>query len=955
MSPPNPEAEAREAIDTLLEAAGWSVQNRDKAAIHATRGVAIREFPLKHGHGFADYLLYVDSQAAGVIEAKKQGVTLSGVETQAEKYTTGLPDGLPHWHNPLPFAYQSTGVETRFTNGLDPDPRARRTFAFHRPEYLASLLDSAKDWAADGKGEYGVQGKTFLERLRHMPKLIEEWGQGGEAFRLWPAQIKAITGLENSLRENRPRALVQMATGSGKTFTAISLIYRLVKFAGARRVLFLVDRGNLADQTLKEFKQYVSPYNNYKFTEEFIVQRLGSNQIDHAARVSICTIQRLYSMLKGKDIDVDDEEKPVEALVGLSEQDRIIEYNPKIPIEEFDVIITDECHRSIYNLWAQVLEYFDAYLIGLTATPNKQTFGFFNQNLVMEYGHEQAVADGVNVNYDVFRIKTEISEQGSKVDAGYSVQRQEKDTRKRRWEQLDEDLEYEARQLDRDVVTPDQIRTVIKTFKDSLFTKIYPGRTWVPKTLIFAKDDAHAENIVEIVRDVFGKGNTFCQKITYRVTGRDPKQLIKDFQTDPEFRIAVTVDMIATGTDIKACEIVFFMRSVKSRSFFEQMKGRGVRIMKPTDLRQVTPDAEVKDHFVIVDAVGITEQEKTDSRPLERKPTVSFEKLMEAVTFGSTDPDVISSLAGRLSRMEHRHTEEDDKKIRAATGYSLNQLAAKLVSSLDPDRAVAEAINKREPGTTDEDLNPAEIEAARVALVQNAAKPFTDPKTRELLEDIRRKNEITIDVVSQDNVIEADFTKDGLDRAKGLVQSFEQYIQDNKDEITALQILYNRSYKQRLDFAGIVELHDRISAPPYLWTEQQLWQAYAAIERDKVKPINNKKLLTNLVSLVRFALHQENELVPFPERVNANFQAWLAQQHQLPSPSGRGAGGEGFTPEQLHWLEMIRDHIAANLGIEPDDFEYAPFAQEGGLGKVHQLFGGRLNDIIEELNRTLAA
>lgn len=940
------EAKARVEIDKLLGAAGWSVQNRDEASINVNQGVAIREFPLKSGHGFADYLLYIDGKAAGVIEAKKQGVTLSGVEIQSEKYTTGLPEHLPRWHNPLPFAYQSTGVETRFTNGLDPEPRARRAFAFHRPEYLAGLLGSAKDWAADGKGEYGVEGKTFLERLRHMPPLIEEWGQGGEVFQLWPAQIKAVTGLEQSLRENRPRALVQMATGSGKTFTAISLIYRLSKFAGARRVLFLVDRGNLADQTLKEFKQYVSPYNNYKFSEEFIVQRLVSNQIDKAARVSICTIQRLYSMLKGKDIGVDDEEKSVEALAGLSEQDRVIEYNGDIPIEEFDVIITDECHRSIYNIWAQVLEYFDAYLIGLTATPNKQTFGFFNQNLVMEYGHEQAVADGVNVNYDVFRIKTEITQQGSKVDAGYSVQRQEKDTRKRRWEQLDEDLEYEAKQLDRDVVTPDQIRTVIQSFKGSLFTKIYPGRTWVPKTLIFAKDDQHAENIVEIARDVFGKGNVFCQKITYRVTGRDPKQLIKDFQTDPEFRIAVTVDMIATGTDIKACEIVFFMRSVKSRSFFEQMKGRGVRIMKPTDLRQVTPDAEVKDHFVIVDAVGITEQEKTDSRPLERKPTMSFEKLMEAVTFGSTDPGVISSLAGRLSRMEHRVTEVDENKIREVTGYSLNQLATRLVSSLDPDRAVAEAINQREPGTTDEDLSPQEIEAARVELAKNAVKPFTDPKTRVLLEDIRRKNEITIDVVSQDHVIEADFSKDGLDRAKNLVQSFEEYIQQNKDEITALQILYNRPFKQRLDFDAIKELHDRIEAPPHLWTESQLWQAYAAIEKSKVKGAGGRRLLTDLVSLVRFAMHQDNELVPFPDRVKTNFDAWLVSQKQQ---------DKEFTVDQMHWLEMIRDHIAANLGIDRDDFEYAPFAQQGGLGKVYQLFGEKLYEMIEELNRTLAA
>ena len=336
--------------------------------------------------------------------------------------------------------------------------------------------------------------------------------------------------LEQSLRENRPRSLVQMATGSGKTLLAIVLSYRLLKFAGARRVLFLVDRGNLGRQTLKEFQQYVSPYNNFKFSEEYIVQRLTSNTLDTTARVCISTIQRLYSMLKGKDLAEEDEEESVEGLEKVFKEVEPIEYNPAIPIETFDIIVTDECHRSIYHLWRQVLEYFDAHIIGLTATPNKQTFGFFNQNLVMEYGHEQAVADGVNVNYDVYRIKTEITEGGSKVDAGYYVDKRDRATRAVRWEQLDEDLEYEANQLDRDVVTPDQIRTVVRTYRDKLFTEIFPGRTEVPKTLIFAKDDSHAEDIVKIVREEFGKGNDFAQKITYRTTGKKPEDIIAEFR-----------------------------------------------------------------------------------------------------------------------------------------------------------------------------------------------------------------------------------------------------------------------------------------------------------------------------------------------------------------------------------------------------------------------------------------
>ena len=1004
---PQPEQQARASIDALLAAAGWHVCDANAANIHAARGVAIREFPLNspsprergegqgEGYGFADYLLYVDGKAAGVIEAKKHGVTLTGVETQSDKYTKGLPPGLPCWRSPLPFAYQSTGVETRFTNGLDPLPRSRPVFAFHKPDLLAEWLAAPpitlSPLAGEGQistpspltGEGwggGEQPKvaeppvqytaaaTFLSRLQSMPPLSEAG--------LWPAQIKAIQNLEQSLKENRPRALIQMATGSGKTFTAISFIYRLIKFAGARRVLFLVDRGNLGDQTLKEFQQYASPYNNFKFTEEYIVQRLTSNTLDTTARVCICTIQRMYSMLKGNPLPEDLEEESVDRLGSLFARPEPIDYNSNIPIETFDIIVTDECHRSIYNLWAQVLEYFDAYLIGLTATPSKQTFGFFRQNLVMEYNHEMAVADGVNVNYDVYRIRTAITEAGSKVEAGYSVQIQERDTRKKRWEQLDDDFSYDPNQLDRDVVAPDQIRTIVRTFRDKLFSEIFPGRTWVPKTLIFAKDDAHAENIVEILREEFGKGNDFAQKITYRTTGAKPKDLINEFRTSPMPRVAVTVDMIATGTDIKAVEVVMFMRAVKSRAFFEQMKGRGVRVIAPDDLQSVTPDARAKDHFVIVDAVGVCEQDKTDSRPMESKPAVSFEKLMQAVAFGNTGDDVLTSLAGRLARMEHRISVEDDAKIRTLSGgLGLKDLAHQIVASLDPD---AFPPSPRERG---EGRGEGPALDARLA----AAKPLCDPALRQLILDLKAKNEITIDHVSADEVIDAGFSPDALDRAKGMVQSFEQFIVDHKDEITALQVLYSKPYQHRLTFEAVKELADAIEKPPYLWNESQLWNAYAALEKSKVKGASAKRILTDLVSLVRFAIHQDNELIPFPERVNANFKAWLATQQALPplpegagltqpplpasgervgvrgggqvsSPSGRGAGGEGrFSPEQLHWLEMIRDHIAANLGIEPDDFEYAPFAQEGGLGKVYQLFGDELNSLIEQLNESLAA
>jgi type I restriction enzyme, R subunit len=941
-----PEAKARIDIDKLLVQAGWHVCGMGDFNIHAAQGVAIREFPLNSGFGFADYLLYVNGKACGVIEAKKAGATLSGVETQSGRYAQGLPANLPAWHRPLPFLFESTGVESHFTNGLDPQPRARGVFAFFRPELLAGWLAYLP--GAPGQPAANDEARTFLHRLRNMPQLVTEWGAGGAGYALWPAQIQAILNLEKSLTANKPKALIQMATGSGKTFTAISFIYRLIKFAGARRVLFLVDRGNLARQTKKEFDQYASPYNNFKFGEEYIVQHLQNNNLDTSARVVICTIQRMFSMLKGRELPPEADEESTDGLENLFREPEPIGYQPGIPIETFEIVVTDEAHRSIYNLWRQVLEYFDAYLVGLTATPNKQTFGFFNQNLVMEYGHAQAVADGVNVNYDVYRIKTEVTEAGAKVEKGYWLETLDKATRRKTAWQLDEDFEYDPTELDRAVQTPDQIRTVVRTLRDQWNVDLFPQRQELPKTLVFAKDDNHAEKIVEILREEFGRGNEFAQKITYRTTGTTPEQLIKDFRTAYYPRIAVTVDMIATGTDIKPVEIVVFMRSVKSRSFFEQMKGRGVRICNPTDLAQVNPGEHVvKDHFVIVDGVGVCERDKTDSRPMDQRKAVPLDKLLQAVALGNVEEEVLSSVAARLARLDRDLDDADKAKvIKASGGHSLRDLA----------RGIVEALN------ADSDGSPGAVIAAQAA-IQAATRPFSDPALRTLVLQLRQKADQIIDIVTKDALISATFAE-GSDRAKELVQSFEAFIQQHKDEITALQILYGRPTRVPLKFDDIKALADALHAPPHLIDESALWQAYAAIKKDRVKGTSQRRLLTDLVSLVRFAMQQDNELVPYPERVQANFKAWLAQSAQSTQAgqttqarhSGEGRNpGIPFTPEQVHWLEMIRDHIAANLGIEIDDFEYAPFNTEGGLGRVHQLFGAELPKIIEELNRELVA
>ena len=919
-----PEDRARVEIDGQLAQAGWAVQDPNAVDLHVARGVAVREFPLVTGHGKADYLLYVDRKAVGAIEAKKAGTTLSAVEIQAAKYSEGLPPTLPAALRPLPFLYQATGVETRFTSLLDPDPRSRDVFHFHRPELFAEWLSAEPLWLP---ANHQLDGKpaSLRLRLRNLPGVPESG--------LWPAQLTAVRNLEKSLAEDRPRALIQMATGSGKTFTAVTSIYRLIKHGGARRVLFLVDRANLGRQALKEFQTYVTPDDGRKFTELYNVQRLTSNRIDPVARVCVSTIQRLYAMLQGKDLAEEDEEPSLASLENLHREPLPVVYNPAIPIETFDVVFVDECHRSIYTLWRQVLEYFDAFQIGLTATPSKQTFGYFNRNLVMEYGHEQAVADGVNVDFDVYRIRTRITEGGSKVDAGFYVDRRDRETRKKRWEQLDEDLVYGATELDRDVVAPDQIRTVIRTFRDRL-PEIFPGRKDVPKTLIYAKDDAHAEDIVQIVREEFAKGNEFAQKITYRTgtarvmeggevkwksTGVKPEDLLSSFRNSYNPRVAVTVDMIATGTDIKPLEVVMFLRQVRSRNLFEQMKGRGVRVINDDDFQLVSAGGRSKTRFVIVDAVGITEQELSDTHPLERRPTVSLEKLFQAVSFGSTDPDVLSTIAGRLARLDRQLSAAEQAAVERTAGRPLGAIVSGLVAAVDPDRRSDE-------------------------VVEDAVRPLANPALRHQLLDLKRSKEQIIDTVSADEVLEAGFSAAAKERAQSLVTSFEAFIKQHKDEITALQVLYSKPYGRRLMFEDIKALADAIQVPPRQWTAERLWQAYETLFASKVRGAP-ARVLTNLVSLVRFALTHD-ELVPFPDVVAERYAAWLTQQEQA---------GRRFTAEQRHWLEAIRDHVAANLEVRAEDFEYAPFAQRGGLGAAHRVFGKELRSLLDELTGVLAA
>lgn len=929
---------AREHIDQLLRQAGWVIQDRKAMNIGAARGVAVREFPIPGGE--IDYLLYVDRKVIGAIEAKAYGETLSGVEPQSKRYSDGFEavadeKGYPRWQLPLPFHYISTGIETVFVDLRDPAPRPRDLFAFHKPEALASWVQ---------------EGSSVRQRLQLLPPLITEG--------LRDVQIEAITSLERSLAEARPKALAKMSGGAGKTYVGAAESYRLLKFAGMKRVLFLVDRRNLGKQAYDEFTNWVTPDDGRKFGEIYNIQLLRSNTIDPAASVVITTLQRLYSAIRGEaETDDEIEESSLfELEAGVDQTPVEVTYRPELPIELFDFVWIDECHRSIYGKYGQVLDYFDAFKTGLSATPTGVTYGYFDGNVVTDYSYEQSVLDGINVDFKVFRIKTEITENGSVIGKGEPVRLRDRATRKPTYLELDEELVYDQAKLDRQVVAPDQIRTIIRTFKDSL-PEIFPGRKEVPKTVVFCKDDSHAEDVLKIVREVFGGDWHFAQKITYKSQG-NTDDLIRDMRNDPRFRIAVTVDQISTGTDIKALECLIFMRYVGSRTHFDQMKYRGVRTIDPTDLQSVTGSADEKTHFVLVDCVGISDDEHawTDTKPLDREPTVPLKKLLEQVAMGVTKPELLTTIAARLTRLDKRLSEAQRAEVEEKVGQSLAELAEALVEAADANKAelAARAALSDDPAKAAaegeviviegaEVIAPTEeqIAAASEQLVQRAVEPLMKPEVREVITTLQTTIEQVIDLSSQDKVLFAGPVDRG--GAEEIVKTFKQFIEEHADEYVALKALFAQPYRRRITLSEIKQLAAAIKAPPYLLTPEKVWLAYEKLSADKVKG-HGGRIPADLVSLLRFTLEQDDELVPYTEIVRLRFDLWLTEQ-----------GAEKFSAEQLRWLEMVRDHMEESLTIEAEDFDLDPFIQEGGMVGARRAFGAELETLLEQLNDRLAA
>jgi len=908
-----PEQQARKKIDRLLVQSGWAVQDYKKIDFRAGRGIAVREYPTESGP--VDYMLLVDKKPVGVIEAKREeeGHRITKVEEQSTRYATGE---IKHVEKAdIRFVYESTGTITRFTDLADPTPRSREVFSFHRPETLAA-------WS---------QKRSFRDRLQDLPDLDKKG--------LRDCQINAIQNIDTSFKEARPKALVQMATGSGKTFTAITTIYRLLKYADAKRVLFLVDTKNLGEQAEQEFMQYTPSDENRKFTELYPVQRLQSSYVAPDNKVTISTIQRLYSMMKGEEVAIDDsidEENPNERY--MPDEPLPVVYNESIPIEFFDVIVIDECHRSIYNLWKQVLDYFDSFLIGLTATPDKRTFAFFNENVVSEYSHEKAVADGVNVGYDVYTIETKITKEGARIEAEEFVDKREKMTRRTRWEQLEDEVEYTGTALDKDVVNPSQIRNIIRAFKEKL-PVIFPKRNEIPKTLIFAKTDSHADDIIQMVREEFAESNQFCKKVTYRIE-EDPKSVLAQFRNEYYPRIAVTVDMIATGTDVKPLECLLFMRDVKSRNYFEQMKGRGTRTLDRDGLIRVSPSAKTdKTHFVIVDAVGVTKSIKTDSRPLERKRTVPMKDLLMGIMMGSEDEDFFTSAANRLTRLEKQLDDSDRQEFKEKTGKTINQVTHELLDAFNPDAIEDLAVKPESEGGTDGDE-----EAAQQKLIEEASSTFTGDII-EYIDNVRKTKEQIIDVVNPDEVTYTGWDKEQKKQAETLVENFKAFLEEHKDEITALSIFYNEPYRRReVTFTMMKEVLEIIRQQKPHMAPLNVWNAWQQVEgANGQSPKNN---LIALISLIRTASGIDKQLTPYDKTVDKNFQEWIFGKH---------AGKTKFNEQQMEWLRMIKNHIASSVHFSREDLDYAPFDAKGGIGKMYQLFGDEMDRIIEEMNEELVA
>ena len=880
-----PEEKARLHIDEMFSEAGWKVLPRDEYAPNIS-AVALEE-GLMNGNLEADYLLFVNGKAVGVLEAKRVEIDVdcSVVEEQAVKYTRALPDWYQYWQKPLPLAYVSNGKQHLFKDNRIPDSEFQPISRIHTPKEIVEMLSIPDIYAG-------------------LPTLKKKG--------LRDCQFKAITNLENSFREGHKKALMVLATGAGKTYTACTAAYRFLSYTPMKRVLFLVDRNNLGKQAEGEFGMYRLTETGDPFNTIFTVNRLKSSRIPKDTSVMISTIQRLFSLLKGDEVtdnDNDDEYEPS----GPIE----LGGNLSLPHDYFDLIIIDECHRSIYGNWKAVLDYFDtARLIGLTATPVPETVAFFNKNVVINYTLEKSIIDGVNVDYRIYRIKTRVTEDGGAIREGQNIKQVTRYTGKVEQISNRETKNYTREELNRSIVNPAQIKLILETYRDAVYTEMFndpqrePNMDYLPKTLIFALNDAHASNIVKIAKEVFGRAesdNTFVQKITY--SAGDSNQLIREFRNDKNFRIAVTVTLVATGTDIKPLEVVMFMRDVRSEQLYIQMKGRGVRTIGDEQLRNVTPNAFSKDLFYLVDAVGVTEHEHVVVSPGEpTDPTISLEVLMERIAHGLVSDEYLKMLAGRLARIHNKCNSEQREQFFNLAHTSMGEIAA----------GIYEAFEK---GTlpTFESINEPNLE--RKALVSVIAN---SPQVRKFIL-VLAAGFVTILQPGEDELITKGFT---TEEAAATTQAFEQYIEEHKDDIEALRIIYNNN-GEPLTYSMLTGLQKMLMQANSKFRISQLWNNYALLNPEEVTKFGTKEerdAITNIIQLVRYGYHMTSNLVGLQATAKQYFNLWCGQLQRT------------ITDAQKELLAQIVDYIATNGSCEVQDIieNDRPYAAQ-----IINSFGGR--------------
>ena len=824
----------------LLKKAGWSIVPRDQYS-PGVSAVAIEEGLLK-GNLEADYLLFLEGKAIGVLEAKKESVSLDDiVANQAENYTHKLLPMYQYWENPLPLIYLSNGKELLFKNAKIPGRTYQKLDAMHTPKEMVKLAGINSFFA----------GLPTLD-----PKGLRD------------CQYEAITNLEASFRNSQRKALIVLATGAGKTFTACLAAYRFLAYTPARRVLFLVDRNNLGKQAEGAFGDFKLTENGEPFSTIYTTERLRSGKISDKTNLVICTIQRLFSVITGQELqDDDDGESSFE-----SDTQPDVELNGKLllPPDFFDLIIVDECHRSIYGRWRKVLEYFkEARIIGLTATPGDETMAFFNNNRVVNYTLEKSIVDEINVDCRVYRIRTSATENGGEIHKGEKYREITTYTGEKRMTRAVEATPYQANDLDRAVINPEQIKLVLESYKNAVYSELYPSRdpniAYIPKTLIFAKSDAHADNIIKIIREqVFpGQCPEFAQKITY--SAGDSNALIKNFRNDKKFRIAVTVTLVATGTDVKPLEVLIFMRDVNSESLYVQMKGRGVRTITDDALRNVTPNADSKDIFYLVDAIGVTEHVKNSQAP---EPTdgvnISLEKLLEQITHGYLPDDNLRLLAARLARINSKSTEEQKAEFTDLAGMEMKEIASNIYEAFENGSLAAAPFESSN--------QPNEL---RKALVQPLA---LHEKARKFLL-ILNAGFVKILQPGRDTLISTGFS---VENAQETITKFEEYVQTHRDEEEALRIIAENT-GEPITYAMLEDLKKKFLAANSQFSIDNLWHSYKVVNQDTVVPFKDateKEALTNLIQLVRFSLKMIPELRSLTSLAAQRFELWCGQNQR---------------------------------------------------------------------------